>query len=90
MAKKGGRLYYTVTKQYPLHYWLRVFRHILRNQWYSLKFAKGWNIDSRLITSQMLETLGFNGAHDMPGNSEVSSWMVIIKGPTQLHYCRAQ
>jgi hypothetical protein len=43
-----------------------------------------------LITSQKLETLGFNGAHDMPGNSEVSSWMVIIKGPTQLHYCRAQ
>jgi len=30
MAKKGGRLYYTVTKQYPLHYWLRVFRYILR------------------------------------------------------------
>jgi len=64
--------------------------YLAGNQWYSLKYAKGWNIDSRLITSQKLETLGFNGAHDMPGNSEVSSWMVIIKGPTQLHYCRAQ
>jgi hypothetical protein len=59
MAKKWGRLYYTVTKQYPLH------TDLAGNQWYTLKYAKGWNIDSRLITSQMLETLGFNGAHDM-------------------------
>jgi hypothetical protein len=48
-----------VTKQYPLH------TDLAGNQWYTLKYAKGWNIDSRLITSQMLETLGFNGAHDM-------------------------
>jgi hypothetical protein len=43
------------------------------NQWYTLKYAKGWNIDSRLITSQMLETLGFNGAHDMQQVHQIRS-----------------